>query len=183
MISKKVVIVLLVSFSCITMAQPFKIESLKPYSYSAYDKSILNSIDSAILKGNIDEYEWFHTDCANNILPITNELVLYSFIMAEVYGYSGAAYNCFFYMGGLDDTPKDSVLTQVLLHLLEIGASCDSADAYMGHVICAKHLSIWYGGREFVKPDPEKQVYYQEKYQAFRRSWERKKNRIEKNDK
>lgn len=172
---KTIVTVLLVSFSCIAMAQPFKIESLKTYSCSAYDKSILNSIDSAILKGNAVEYEWYHTDCSNNNGPITKELVLYSFIMAEVYGYSGAAYNCFVYMGGLDDTPKDSVLTQVLLHLLEIGASCDSADAVIGNVICAKHLAIWYGGREFVKPDPEKQIYYQEKYQAFRRSWERRK--------
>lgn len=168
------VTVLLVSFSCIAMAQPYKLEK-QSTTYNAYYTSILNSVDSAILKGNAVEYERYHTDCSNNNGPITKELVLYSFIMAEVYGYSSAAYKSFVYMGGLEDTPKDSVLTQVLLHLLEIGASCDSADADMGNVICAKHLAIWYGGREFVKPDPEKQIYYQEKYQAFRRSWERKK--------
>lgn len=169
-------IVLLVSVSCITMAQTPKIKSQK--IYNAYDKSILDSIDLAILKGDAKEYEDFHTECVNNNLPMTNEMVLYSFIMAEVYGYSSAAYNCFFYMGGFDDTPKDSVLTQVLLHLLEIGASCDSADAAINNAICAKHLSIWYGGREFVKPDLEKQLYYQEKYQSFRRSWERKKSEL-----
>lgn len=174
---RPIVTLLLVSFSCIAMAQPFKIESLKAYSYSANNEPILNRIDSAILKGDINEYEWYHTDCANNLIPLTDKMVLYSFIMAEVYGSSSAAYNCFVYMGGFDESPKDSVLTQVLLHLLEIGASCDSADAYMGNVICAKHLAIWYGGRKFVKPDPEKQVYYQEKYQAFKRSYERKKKR------
>lgn len=132
----------------------------------------LSMMDSILGAGDNEEYKNY----ANNFFykgepdSLFQDMVLYSYVMAEKYGNTYAAYNCFLLLGGARDMPQDSSVTIFLLHLLEIGASGDTAYADLSEIGCAFYLAEWYRGNKFIKPDVIKQKYYMEKEKAMIRS-------------
>lgn len=136
---------------------------------------VLNETDLLILGGSVDSYYSFYNDNWE-YAQSQRDLVLYSFIMAEIYGNRKAAYDCAFELGAFQNIPQDTALTKILLHLLEIGAFCDTLEADITEASCARQLSIWYGGIGCISPNPEKQSYYEEKFFAMKRNYARKRN-------
>ena len=131
----------------------------------------LSKTDMAILNGDYKEYVSFANNYINGGEPdsLLRDFILYSYVMAEKYGNTLAAYNCFWLLGGFSDIPQDSILTPLLVHLLEIGASCDTSCADIPEIGCAIYLAEWYGGRNNVSVDVLKQEYYNEKAKAMAR--------------
>ena len=136
----------------------------------------LTKTDIAILSGDESEYNKIATNFFQEGEPdsIFRNMILYSFVMAERYGNTYAAYNCFHLLRGYSDIPRDSSLTLLLLHLLEIGASADTSCADIPEIGCAFYLAKWYSGVKYIKPDPNKQQYYEEKGKAMARSRKRR---------